>query len=405
LISTSYPTSGSVAPASLLIRRNVRYRSVLRIESIVPHATGRSSRHQSNYSKRYTITADDRRPRLQSPELDRRQPLPASHCFPGSSNRAMSRSQDDYVAGNHPQDQVTHSRDTEPADPDNADHTARRDQPLAPDSVNINRIPDPFITDNGQVETVADAGETYLKVVRSNWNEKGVTSKHERHKSRIYPRILHADRHFQEEYDGLTTVMLTRRLSPIDDANNWLTPWESNEMLHGGSIHRSVRRALSYQLDDFDFEWVAVTAPTESAGTPHEHIYLWIDDPHNIVTADHIVSARDKHIKHCANASKKDHRYRVDGAERTITVRQTPPLAKQGGHKGVAKQVIRDNTAPYANTAGAKYLASQLAHLPIADYYHGEKQTPPQALFEGAALAWASTHDWLRSSRGVPLLG
>jgi len=54
------------------------------------------------------------------------------------------------------------------------------------------------------------------------------------------------------------------------------------------------------------------------------------------------------------------------------------------------------------NTAGAQYLASQLAHLPLADRYAGDRDDPPQALFEGAALAWASPRNWFRASRGVP---
>jgi hypothetical protein len=268
--------------------------------------------------------------------------------------------------------------------------------------VKLSRIPDPFITDNGRPETVAKAGETYLKVVRSNWNDNNHTSKHERHLKGLYSRILDVDRHFQMQYDDVTTVMLTRRLSPLDDANNWLTPWECNEMLHGESIHRSIRNALDHNLGAFEFEWVAVTAPTTSAGTPHEHIYLWIDDSENSVTTDHIEPARDKHLKYCANGYEEDHRYRVDGTNGCITVRHDPPLVKENAHKSVAKHVIRENTAPYANTRGAQYLASQLAHLPIADYYDSAKQTPPDTLFEGGALAWASTYNWFRSSGGVP---
>ena len=278
--------------------------------------------------------------------------------------------------------------DTEPADPDACDHPARRGLPLAPDSVKSERLPEPFRTYKGAAVTVAEAGETYLKVQRSNWNSEDYTSKYERHLFETYPRILEADRHFQMQYDGLTTVMLTRRLSPLDDAGNWLTPWACNEMLHGGGVHRSVRDTLGYHLGDFEFEWVAVTAPTRSAGTPHEHIYLWIDDPDDRVETGHIEPALDKHLKYCANAYEKHHRHRADGTDGAITVQQDPAVI---------------GTVP-PNTAGAQYLASQLAHLPVGDYYNPEKETPPQALFEGAALAWASPRDWFRASRGVPAL-
>lgn len=287
---------------------------------------------------------------------------------------------------------------SEPADPDDFDHATRRDIPLAPDSVKPDRLPEPFVED-GEPVTVAEAGITYLRVQRANWNDDSLTSKHERHKHETYRRILEADRHFQREYDGLTTAMLTRRLSPLDETGSWLTPWVCNEMLHGGSVHRSVREALNYHLGNFTFEWVAVTAPTRSAGTPHEHIYLWIDDADDEVTVDHLSPALDKHLKYCENAYQEHHRYRPDGTEGAVTVRYDPPVVTEYPE---SLSEILERSIPYPNTRGAQYLASQLAHLPIADYYPEDRETPPQALFEGAALAWVSPRDWFRASQGVP---
>jgi hypothetical protein len=70
----------------------------------------------------------------------------------------------------------------------------------------------------------------------------------------------------------------------------------------------------------------------------------------------------------------------------------------------VGKQVIRGNTSPYPNTLGAYYLATQLAHLQMGNLYAKDRDDPPQALFEGAALSWATSRNWFRSSRGVPSL-
>lgn len=313
----------------------------------------------------------------------------------------MSRCRDDYAPTNQPEARVTEGRDSEPADPDNPDHATRRELLLAPNSVKTDRLPKPFQADTGGAVTVAEAGEAYLRVQRSNWNDDALTSKYERHKSGMYRRILHADRQFQEKFDGLTAVMLTRRLSPLDDGDNWLTPWECNEMLHGGSVRRSVRRALGYQLEGFAFEWLAITAPTRTAGTPHEHIYLWIDDSNNDVTTDHIAPALDKHLKYCTNAHEKHHQYRADGTDGAITVQHSPDLRKQS-HGKVAKHVIRGDTAPHPNTLGAQYLASQLAHLPIGNFYAKDRDDPSKALFEGAALAWASPYNWFRASGGIP---
>ena len=274
----------------------------------------------------------------------------------------------------------SHSR--EPADPHNPDHNAREQLPLAPDTVDLDGLPDE-LHDGDRPQTVGEAAVTYLKICRSNMNESGMTSKHERHKQ-LYGRLLRADRRLQEEYDGLTTVMLTRRLSPLSEDREWLTPWECNEMLHGGPIRGSIHRALGNQLENFRYKRVGVTAPTAGSGTPHEHIYLWIEDPNNEITTAHIKPALDKHLKYCANAYEEDHTYRVDGSHGAITYRYDPET-KDGGE-----------------TVGAGYVAQQLAHLPIGDMYDATEDNPAETLIQGAAVAWATKDTkWFVSSRGV----
>lgn len=317
----------------------------------------------------------------------------------------MSHSQD-YAPNNTNLGRPEDADNTEPADPNSPDHSTRRELPLAPSSVKPECLPEPFVTDKRHAVTMAEAGKVYLKVQRSNWQDNTLTSKYECHKNGTYPQILGADRHFQATYSDVTTVMLTRRLSPLDDSDSWLTPWECNEMLHGGKIHRSIRRALNYQLDGFEFEWIAVTAPTRSAGTPHEHIYLWIDDPNDDVTLDHIQPALDKHLKYCPNAYKKHHQYRVDGTDGAIRLQHSPD--RVDSDIDTVRRVVESDPRcenlgqVYQNTAGAQYLASQLTHLPVGDYYDNQRENPPQALFEGAALAWTSPYNWFRASGGVP---
>lgn len=318
----------------------------------------------------------------------------------------MSRTQDDYALSREKPTTFAGSHGTEPADPSAPDHAARRSLPLAPDGVKADRLPRP-LTDGSRPLAVEAARGAYLRVQRDSWTRDSRTSKYERHRFEIYPRILEADRHFRHHFE-LSTAMLTRRLSPLDERDNWLTPWECNEMLHGGGIQKSVRQSLNYQLRDYSFEWVAVTAPTRSAGTPHEHIYLWIDDPAGDVTPDHLTPALGKHLKHCANAYQKDHRHRADGTDGAVTVQHSPTLA------GAVPEALTDilkESATYAdsgklsrNTAGAQYLASQLAHLPLGDFYDGQRADPPAPLLDGAALAWASPNHWFRASGGVPEL-
>jgi hypothetical protein len=192
--------------------------------------------------------------------------------------------------------------------------------------------------------------------------------------------------------DGLTTVMLTRRVSPLDEDGEWITPWESGTMLNGGSVRRDVGRRLNYHLGDLEYEYAAVTAPTNQAGTPHEHILLWINDPKDTVDTTYIKPALDKHLDACDYAYEKHHRYRADGTGGAITYRHDPERID-------APERIADGHA--RQTKGAQYLASQLAHLPLGDYYDSEKDDPARPLIEGAALAWASPNRWFRSSSGV----
>jgi hypothetical protein len=270
----------------------------------------------------------------------------------------------------------------------------------------LDEWPDRLIEDGDPV-TVGEAGETYLRTDRWNRNSDQYTSKHQRHLRELYPRILEADRHFQQEYSGLTTAMLTRRLSPLDNNCEWLTPWECNEMLHGGRIQRSIRDAIDYHIDA-EYEWLGVTAPTRSAGTPHEHIYLWIEDPDDTVTVGDLKPARDLHLKHCTNAYKHHHRCRGDTGGQAITVQHSPDQVDEIPDHFLSvlehSPTFDKNGDIPKNTTGAQYLASQLVYLHLADFYDAARNDPPQALFEGAALAWVSDHNWFRHGQGLPSL-
>lgn len=301
----------------------------------------------------------------------------------------MGSRRDDYATTN-----------PEPADPPITDYRARDDLRLAPPTVDVGRIPDPLV-DGERALTVGEARDVYLKLERSQWQADGHTAKFERHK-RYYWRLLEGDRWLQERYDGnLTTAMLTRRLSPLDSAGNWLTPWECDELLHGGTINRDIRRAVNYHLGGFEFEWAAVTSTTRTAATPHEHLYFWIDDPNDEIETDHFSPALDKHIKHCVNAYQDDHSYRADGTDGAITLRHSPPLIEENPDKLL--DVIDGDTPARPNTRGAQYLASQLSHLPVSDACESDNPVPENTELDGGVTAWLSPHQWFRNGGGFPV--
>lgn len=285
----------------------------------------------------------------------------------------------------------------------NLDYTPREQLPLAPPSVDVSRLPK-LLRDGDRALTAEKARETYLKTERASWNVDGRTSRHKRHCKGLYRRILEADRRLQERYEGLTTAKLTRGLARSDDVGDWLTLWELDEMLNGGEVRNQIRQSINYRLGKkggFDFEWVAVTSVTQTTGTPREYIYLWIDDPDDKVTVQHLAPALEKHLKGCQNAHEEDHQFQESGTGGAITVEHTPPLVDYIPERFFDIQK-ESEAEPRPTTTGAAFVAQKLVHLPVGDYAKSNRKNPPDTLLEGAALAWASPYRWFRASRGVP---
>jgi len=324
--------------------------------------------------------------------------------------------------------------DQEPADPrpERIDDRARRETRLAPPAMQANRLPSPLVecgcgdcydafvdplAEGGpqvyaadecsepQPLTVERGAESYLRYQRSAWTDTSQTSTYERARG-TYARLLDTDRGLRERYgDALTTVLVTRRLSPLDDDGGWLEPLAIDAQLHNESARRSFTRALRYHLRDFEFEYVGVTATTDSAATPHEHVYLWIEDPDDQVTVDHLAPAIEKHVAKVANAYDDDHPVQADGNHGAVTIRHEPPLVDHVPDRlseiRTQSDVVDGSIVP-VNTRGAQYLASQLPHLVLGDVYDGTTEVQ-QTRIDGGAIAWASPYDWLRSSSGIDL--
>lgn len=254
--------------------------------------------------------------------------------------------------------------------------------------------------------SIGTARKIYVKYTRSRWRSTD-TSKYERHKKRYYPGILEADRIFRYLYD-LTTVMLTRRVSPLSEKCNLLTPVELDQRLNGGNVRDRMMKSIRYHLKDFSWSYFSVTAPTESFGTPHEHLYIYIDDPDNEITPSQFVPALEKHLDACKGAYRRHHQYDKDGEHGSITVRHDPPLVDETPEKVdsirescTAIQICSDEFL--RNTQGAQYIATQLPHLHIGDKFNGDQPNPKRTLLDGGVTAWISDYNWFRRSRDFPL--
>lgn len=312
----------------------------------------------------------------------------------------------------------------EPADPppSQVNGRTRRHTRIAPPTMKPSRLPTPVVEcgcgdcddavdpladdgttvyaadecDDAQPMTVKRASEAYLAYQKAAWDADDRTSVYERAQT-TYGRLLEADREQQRQFDDdLTTVMVTRRLSPIDDSadgDEWVHPTTLSNRLHSSTS--AVMDSVRYYLREFDYRYVAVTAMTDSCATPHEHLYLWIVDPHNEVTREHFRAAVEKHVETVAGAFEADH------GRGAITVRHDPPLVDHVPDKATEIMDYTDDRTP-VNTAGAQYLASQLPHLVLGDIYDGTTDVD-DARVDGGAVAWAMTHKTVRSSRGITL--
>lgn len=321
----------------------------------------------------------------------------------------------------YPVKSKTAAEESEPADPDCIDHQIRRNKQIAP-SHYVGRLPDPLFecgcgncpevadplasTNSGLEDdyyagthcespvpvTVERAASIYQAYVLARIARKGRTSKYERNLRKTYPQILAADRSFRSEYD-LTTVMLTRRVSPKDDNGEFFSPLLLNKALLSSTVRSKVMRKIRTHINSSDWEYVRVVAGTESAATPHEHIYLWIDDPDDNVGFDEFIPALDAHLEYSPLANPEHHPYGKNRDTGAIRICHDPPLADNA--------LTQRDEIDQANTRGALYVATQLPHLFVGQARSGVQGTPKQTLIDTGAIAWASPNKWFTSSQGV----
>lgn len=279
-----------------------------------------------------------------------------------------------------------------------------RERQLVPEDFDATQLPDPLVDDDGEPLPLSEAATTYLRLVQYARNRDDYTSRYEIAKEYQYPRILEADRYFQDSFEGLTTCLITRSVVSPGTVDTRPTLWELNEMLNGSEIRRAVREALDYHLDAFDFEWVAVTTPERRLGAPYELIYLWINDPDDEISTSLLEPALRRHVERCPAADWENHEYSDDGTDGAIKIQHDPELASEEPEQFVSIFGATEHT-PNPPTRGALHVATNLPDLVVGNYYDRETPEPQPGLIHGATLGYAVSHNWVRFSNGVPALG
>lgn len=317
--------------------------------------------------------------------------------------------------------------DSEPADPCCVDTETRRNVRIAPPEVDATCLPKPlvecgcgscpdavdplddvsrnqFARENcpaPQPVTMERARKAYLRYQRVATNGGEYPSPLQETRTQ-HGRLLDAERQVLDRMTGPTLLLLSLRLSPVESDNGdryWVHPTRLDERLH--DAWEPVKRKLRRRLDGFNSEYVAVTAPTTSAATPHKHVLVYAEDPENEVGIEVAQSAVESHVNNCKGAYEEDHPVEEGQSDAGIVLHD-PPIAEEVSDDTIL-DILRyhDHEISQMNTVQMHYVANQRPHWALENVYDGTSDINEyDALVDGGPIAWASGYDWLSSSRG-----
>lgn len=357
----------------------------------------------------------------------------------------------------HPHDE------TEPHDPVDIDHEARRETRLIDETHEAAELPKPLVecgctecpddvdpladeseafrdvTDakshcpDPQSMTVERAAEAYYVYQKASYDSESRTSRLGRLRQQHW-HLMESERDLLERWDGeVTTVLLSFRLSPVEYveatdcgggvesdgahyglsvkshpssssqfSRRWVPPLQLDERLR--DPWRKVTDRLRYHLDGFDWEYCWVVSPTDSAATPHLHVYLWIRDPDDEVTVDHVRPAVDAFTENAVGADPQRHPVEA-GVSDAAVVRHDPPRYDEIDDAQLAHIFEQRGGEGFKmNTAGFAYLLNQRPEWVLKRLVEdGADRDEEQVALEGAAIAWGSPKDWIGASDAIEM--
>lgn len=323
--------------------------------------------------------------------------------------------------------------DNEPADPSYINHTQRRKTRLAEPSFKISRIPNPLVEcgcnccpdiadplagdspfrdtyaatvcDSPRPLTLERARTVYLKYKRKEMNRSDMTSPLDRLRG-LYGNVLDAERQLMDEMESPSLIFLSLRQSPIREQNGereWIKPLRLCSELN--KPWSNVRRTLQRKLSGFPrWEYVTVTGYTRSAGTPHMHVLVYVEDKSDDLSIDVVDSAVDSYVRGNDYASKKHHPV-VDGeSDAGIVVHSVPRKDDHIPDSSYKKALEYRDYQSFAPTSNfLLYMLSQLPHWVLSHIWDSNSNIHDDStLVDGAVISWASTYDDFSSSRGFP---
>lgn len=255
-----------------------------------------------------------------------------------------------------------------------------------------------------------------------------------------YWYAMESERNLLEQWDGeTTTVLLSLRLSPIEHVEatdgeagvdgdgayygpcvesstssesstpsnsqphrRWVPPLQLDERLR--DPWRTVKDRLYYQLNAFDWEYCWGVSPTEGAATPHMHVYLWVRDPDDEVTVDHVRPAVEAFAENAVGADPSKHPVEAGESDAAVVRHNPPGCDEVDDDQLLYVHRQRDHKPFQLNTRGFAYLMNQRPAWVLKRIIEdGSNRDEERLALEGAAIAWASPKDWTGSSDAISL--
>lgn len=370
---------------------------------------------------------------------------------------------DDY--GPSPQQSVSpvpsgDSDNTEPADPKNIDHNTRRQTRIVHPHTELSTIPKPLVecgcsecpdrfdplgddSDEQAIDhcpepqpvTVGRAARIYY-AYQSSHIDGSNTSPLDRVEKQ-YALAMEAEREIFDEWDGeVTTALLSLRIPPIESIesdkqgggdesngdNNGLSLQHTQPVAPSGDSNRrqwvpptqlvnrlkdawnGVRRALNRCFSDYDSRYLWVVAPTESAATPHKHIYVWVRDPDDETTVDHFRPVVQKFVEDTPTA-RAEHHPIGEGESDAVVIQHEPEMCNDVSEDQISKIYHNRGEEGFKlNTRGLTYILTQRPEWALRRVYSEESTfEDEQITLEGAATAWTSSKKWIGSCQYISL--
>lgn len=350
---------------------------------------------------------------------------------------------------------------TEPAVPDEIDHVTREATRVAPERVDVTSdgFPNPLtecgcgecparvdpLADEDAVSTafsdvldravwaaeecpqprpvtVQRAGRIFYVYQTAAMNRPDWSSRLDDVKN-THGRYLGAERDLLNEWgEDVSTALLSLRLSPVVDVDEdadrsgddygvtsgpsdssasgrrWVPPLVLDNRLSEGWGY--VRDRLGDHLASFEWEYAWVVSTTESAASPHLHVYIWVRDPDDDLSVDHVRPAVESFVRNTRGADEEHHRVTAGESDAAV-VETTPRRASIGDEQALYVFRERGREPFERNTAGYTYLLNQRPEWALKRVHSGESaKEDEREQLQGAGIAWVSGNDWIGSSAG-----